>query len=313
MAGRSYTSRTVGPLATAVDFYHQFKAVWRKSRAIDQTVRNSLEDCRDLTAHIGRDLSECDVVELGPGQMPLLLMYLTARSRKAVGFDLDVVPQGLQPVQYARMLRQNGVKRTIKSLGREVLGFNRAYRRSVARALGLRRLPKLDIRQADVSKRIDMPDASADVVCSSDLLEHLAEPEQTLKETVRVLRPGGVVLARTLHWANANALHDVRVHTGGRRRRWAHLRPSIAHEVQQGAFVNHLRIADWLELFARHFDQVSSTNVPLGEVNPHKSQQRLREELALAREAGELEGFDDEELLTHQLIVRAVKGQSQSG
>ncbi len=301
MACKSYTSRTVGPFSAAIDFYHQFRAVRRQVREIDRAAEQTLEDCRRMEGYIDRDLSACDVVELGSGQMPSLLIYLTTRSRSAVGFDLDVVPQGLRAGAYARMLRHNGLKRTLKSLGREVLGFNRAMRRGMARALGRETLPAVDLRVGDVSRRIDLPDASVDVVCSSDLFEHLAEPETTMREMVRVLRPGGVAMARTWHWANANALHDIRVITGQRRGRWAHLRPSIRHESQQGAFINQVRIGEWRAIFEKHLDGVTALGTP------HPEAAWLGEELARARAAGELEGYSDEELLTQHWVVRGVK------
>ena len=42
--------------------------------------------------------------------------------------------------------------------------------------------------------RIPFPDESFDVVLSHDVLEHVADPEVSLREINRVLRPGGVAL-----------------------------------------------------------------------------------------------------------------------
>ncbi len=43
------------------------------------------------------------------------------------------------------------------------------------------------------------PDASFDVVCAMDLLEHVLEPEKLLAEASRVLRPGGVFFFHTFN------------------------------------------------------------------------------------------------------------------
>lgn len=43
------------------------------------------------------------------------------------------------------------------------------------------------------------PDAHFDVITASEILEHLPEPEQELKEIARVLRPGGLFWATTPH------------------------------------------------------------------------------------------------------------------
>ena len=50
------------------------------------------------------------------------------------------------------------------------------------------------LRQADVN-RLPYPDNSFDMVMTGHMLEHLPNPAATLEEMVRVVRPGGLVLA----------------------------------------------------------------------------------------------------------------------
>lgn len=53
--------------------------------------------------------------------------------------------------------------------------------------------PHLDI-VADLNEPFPLPDAAFDTVLCSDVLEHIAEPAAFLRETARVLKPGGTLL-----------------------------------------------------------------------------------------------------------------------
>lgn len=65
----------------------------------------------------------------------------------------------------------------------------------------LERLPKDVYREAILgfSTAIDTPDASFDVVCAGEFIEHLemSDVQKTVEEFRRVLRPGGVLLLTT--------------------------------------------------------------------------------------------------------------------
>lgn len=51
-----------------------------------------------------------------------------------------------------------------------------------------------ETRVADVAKQLPMPDASADLIMSRALLEHVADVPAAIREMARVLRPGGTTL-----------------------------------------------------------------------------------------------------------------------
>ena len=75
------------------------------------------------------------------------------------------------------------------------------------------------------ARRVPFPDASFDVVCAMDLLEHVDDPDAVIAEAARVLVPGGRLFFHTFNrtwraraiviwgvrWFVANALHDLHV------------------------------------------------------------------------------------------------------
>ena len=297
---KSYTSKTVGWKTAINNFLSQHRALKAQMEDVTSTMAEIVAGHREVEKLINRDLSQCDVLEIGHGQLPLQNAYFACRAKSAIGIDIDIVPERLNPVTYFKLLTKNGLKRTIKTCARELLGFNRRYRAAFKNEMQIKEFPKLDLRQGDVTKVIDLPDNSIDVVYSTDVFEHLSDPETAINEILRVLRPGGVVVTRTLHWANYNALHDIRVIVGEMPGRWAHLRPEIADEVQQGAYVNEIRIKQWIDIFQRHFHKSSHQLVfPQTDVLD-----TLKKELDVARQSGELKGFDDDELLAFHLLLR---------
>ena len=67
------------------------------------------------------------------------------------------------------------------------------------------RLPKADLRTADLTRPFELDDATVDVAYAGEVIEHLASPDDFLDELHRVVRPGGLLLLTTpnlLSWFN---------------------------------------------------------------------------------------------------------------
>jgi SAM-dependent methyltransferase len=74
--------------------------------------------------------------------------------------------------------------------GNEVVGVD-ADREALAEAEKL----GIETRWADLDEPLPFEDASFDVVVAGELLEHLRDPGRLVSEALRVLRPGGVLVA----------------------------------------------------------------------------------------------------------------------
>lgn len=68
--------------------------------------------------------------------------------------------------------------------------------------------PHVDI-EADLNQGLPLPDATADTILSTDVLEHIRDPFMFWKEVGRVLKPGGKVIltAPFLYWLHEEP-HD---------------------------------------------------------------------------------------------------------
>jgi 2-polyprenyl-6-hydroxyphenyl methylase/3-demethylubiquinone-9 3-methyltransferase len=66
--------------------------------------------------------------------------------------------------------------------------------RAHARAAGL----TIDYRLGS-GEQLPIPDASADIACCADVLEHVSDVPAVLRETARILKPGGLFLYDTIN------------------------------------------------------------------------------------------------------------------
>lgn len=297
----SYTTDGKSLLSLLPSAWRQLRSIGDQKRRLPELVQSylgTLERFRQSAESLtGLTLRNLDVLEVGHGQSQQAIAYVASLGNRVVGIDLDVVPDGLLDVAgYMRTVRTNGFIRAAKTWVREASGLNGSLRREFVRQLGLSRWPRYKTLVADAAKT-GFPDASFDFLYSFHVLEHVSDPAAVLSEAGRLLRPGGGFWFRFPHYAHYNALHDLRwiTQSADPPRPWAHLLDGERATVQQGAFVNTLRIADWRRLFHSHFPGCVCRLEPL-------DGDRFTVALRDLRSHGLLQDYSDEELLTDDLI-----------
>ncbi|HEX3356475.1 MAG TPA: class I SAM-dependent methyltransferase [Tepidisphaeraceae bacterium] len=241
----------------------------------------------------GRDLQNTKALEIGPGTAMGQLLYF-AQKCDVVGIDLDVMASGWNPLNYLRVLRGNGLKRFLKTIGRKMIVSDRVFREAIRKKLGVAKLRHPKIMQMDAA-RMSFADATFDFVYSFNVFEHIPDPAAVLRDVRRVLKPGGVVYTHLHLFTCDSGFHDLRIISGKHEGipYWAHLRPSQRDQVKASSYLNGLRLGEWQKILAEA--------LPGASINYHRDE-NLRGELDALRKAGELAEYSDDELLIHSII-----------
>jgi SAM-dependent methyltransferase len=261
-----------------------------RSDDVSEKVARTLADLRaieDLSRqHAGLELNGVKILDIGAGQLLLQMTYFAVRRNEVVGIDQDVIVRGFSIPGYLSMLRANGPKRVLKTLGRKALLVDARYERELARQLQVEKLPRLKALQMDAAS-MTFADGSFDFVYAF-----------ALEEIGRVLRPGGALYFDFILYTSRGGSHDVRLLGGqdGAVPDWAHLREEYAPIVRPNAYLNRIRLPDWLNLFEEHLPG-AYIDLKQPEAEPLEPQVRA------LWEAGELTDYSLDELLTTKVAV----------
>ena len=302
----SYSDRRLGALGRT----REFCTLWQSKRQdVPGQARQMLAQLEssqsEMERALGERLEDKDILIVGPGQQ-LVEMSFFARRNRVTGIDLDVIPRRPSVSEYLTMFRRNGAIRTLKTIGRKAMGYDRSLRLEVERA-GLTMDDDPTIVTMDAAA-MTFPDGSFDCVFSHSCFENLSEPGDVIRQVARVLRPGGLAHADAHLYTSDSGCHDVRIFSGRRQSipPWAHLRPQCRHLVQPNSYLNEIRLSQWKDLFSRHWPGVGFRLRP--EPDP-----AIQGALAPLRAAGELEEYEDEELLSVYVVAEWVKPGAAAG
>ena len=126
--------------------------------------------------------------------------------------------------RFGVFLSKRQIRRTVGDLrGRDVADFGCGYEATTMRryldvvgsatvvdlslAPDLRAAPKVTAIEGELPGALaGLPSASLDVVLCMSVIEHLWEPQETISEFRRLLRPGGVCAINVPSWAGKRAL-----------------------------------------------------------------------------------------------------------
>jgi SAM-dependent methyltransferase len=294
---RSYSSESRG----FIGFLREAASLYRlHSKDISERVRVRIEDARRVDACVrerfGLELRDLDLLEIGPGQFLMQLTYFAIRNR-VVGVDRDVIVRGFKPLGYAAMLKTNGARRTVKTIGRKLMGIDRGYAFQLLRQLNLKRLPDLTVYPMDVCE-MSFPRNSFDFVYSRSVFQHLPDPTAALDGIARALRPGGVAYISIHPFTSQTGCLDPRIYTDRRHevQGWPHLRSHLQHTIEKpNVYLSKLRLEDWRRLFA--------SKMPGAEYILGPSDNSSLEAAKRLQSQGQLLEYLLEELLTGEFVA----------
>ncbi len=235
-----------------------------------------------------RRLSDCDILDVGPGQVPVQLIYFQLLNR-AIGIDVNRVIEHRTARALIALARQDGCVRALKTLGRWAIGVDTRTRKAVAAHLGLADIEWPTILQMDV-RDLQFPDASFDFIYSRSVFQHIQDPRIALEEIRRTLRPEGSVHISLHLWTCPNGYTYVPATSW----EWPHLR-GLAKPSDVDRSRNRLRLDEWRQLFS---EVMPGARFLLR--GPDNAEMLTRaNELA----ATELQGYSVEELVNYEFTA----------
>jgi SAM-dependent methyltransferase len=236
---RPYTSQWYGWRSFASVLLKDYRANRNPIARISQNIEEAqmMEDWA-----FGHRLSDCDILDIGPGQVPVQLMYFNMRNR-AIGIDVNGIIDRRTPLALLRLAREDGMVRAVKTLGRWATGADSRTRRAAAAQLGVRTLEWPKTFRMD-ARDLRFSDASFDFIYLRSVFQHIMNPKAALHEIRRTLRPGGATHISLHLWTCPNGYTYVPAPNW----EWPHLRGlAKPSDIEQSR--NRLRLAEWRRIF----------------------------------------------------------------
>jgi SAM-dependent methyltransferase len=237
---------------------------------------------------LGRDgVDELRVLDVGCGQRAPMTCLLDAAGARVTGIDVERPTGPLSTLALVRASLPYGMDRTMKSVGRRLLGYDRIFYRNIGRFVdGPIRPRDVDLRLMDVS-HLEFPDDEFDLIYSALAFEHVADVAGAVRELWRVCRkPRALIVVRIHLFTSITGGHNQPQElaaAGGPLPPWAHL---LDERYLPSIYLNRVRLDDYLRFFAACFElrdvhkKVDPEAVPL--LTPevaHSLPQYSREEL----------------------------------
>ena len=242
------------------------------------------------------DLRGRRVLDLGCGKTFWLTLLLASDGADAIGVDTEVTDARRSSGKYLRLLRTNGAERMLRTLMWDLLFARPYYRRLAVEYGGELRFDRVNVLQTD-GGRLPVPDQSLDWVVSHEVLEHVRDLAEVIRELKRALKPDGRTYLYVHHFTSLSGGHHIA---------WKHPDTSPSRTVPP-----------WDHLRGRRFTHIPSW---LNGVRAHEYRRLIERELEilewrwLPREGEslltpevrvELKDYSEDELLHKGFIVIA--------
>jgi hypothetical protein len=275
---------------------------WRSAQPEQfDSIFDDLDEYRDTyERHSGRSFGQARVYEIGYGARPWQLIAMMSMGIDAHGIDLDRPMMGFNPARLARVWRQNGLERALKSGVRSLLfdaGDLRALRAALARRGHAMRVDSSRFHVGDAAAH-NFGDRPIDFVYSVAVFEHIppAGLERIVARLARQLSPNGLMLiapdvfpgisgGHLLEWYP----HLVPSAMARASEPWEHLRK---RRYIANTYLNQLPRSAYRDLFRRHFHIVEERVA-----DPDLGRQWLTPEVR-----ADLAGWSEDELFSNRVL-----------
>ena len=162
---------------------------------------------REYLAYAG-DVTGRRILDLGCGKTFWLTLLLASDGADVLGVDTEVTDPHRSFGKYWRMLRTNGLERTLRTAVWDLVFAKRYYRRLEKEYGRPLRFDRVRLAQTD-GARLPVPDASLDAVVSHEVLEHVRDLASVFAELRRTLKPDGVAYLYVHHFTSLSGGHHI--------------------------------------------------------------------------------------------------------
>lgn len=237
------------------------------------------------------------VLDVGCGKLYWFSLLLHSCGAQVTGIDTEIVePPGSGLGKYRRLLRHNGLERTLKTCCWDVI-YSHAYYDEMRKVASFPiRFDGLDLRQMDAT-RLDFPDNTFDLIVSHEVFEHLPDVPAVLSEMCRTMKLGAIAYIYIHNYTSLSGGHHIRWKYPDSEPPddvppWDHLRENRFPDIP--SYVNRLRLHEYRRMLEEMF-----------EVLEWRLIKREGEHFLTPGIRAELADYSKEELLSKGVIIIA--------
>ncbi len=255
LSGDTYTyALKRGP---RLSLFSEFKKLnWMYRNRMDTLIEEDYSCYEGIIASVedtfGVELTGKKILEIGCGQL-YPQAHALAQKNEVHGIDLDIVLYNWSPILIAKLLLNNGIKRTLKTTIRKFM-FDGKYKSKLSERYGSSLIKNPQFYRMN-GEDLKFDDDSFDFIFSVTVFEHIEDVDKCVSEIKRVLKPNGIfsidinLFTGITGGHNLYGKHPAETHIPP----WDHLRQEL---YPTNVYLNKLRLDDYKRIFRKYFSEV---------------------------------------------------------
>ncbi|MBD3232485.1 MAG: methyltransferase domain-containing protein [candidate division Zixibacteria bacterium] len=240
-----------------LSLFSEFKKLhWMYRNRMDALIEEDYTCYEGIMANVedtfGIDLTEKQILEIGCGQL-YPQAHALAQKNEVHGIDLDIVLYNWSPILIAKLLLNNGIKRTLKTTIRKLL-FDGEYKSKLSKRYGGDLVKKPQFYRMN-GEDLTFDDDYFDFIFSVTVFEHIEDVDKCVSEIKRVLKPDGVFSIDINLFTGITGGHNLYGKHPAETQipPWDHLRQGL---YPTNVYLNKLLLDDYKRIFRKHFSEV---------------------------------------------------------